>query len=484
MLFNSVHFIVFFPVVTLLYFMVPHRFRTILLLAASCYFYMVFKPVYILILAFTITVDYFAGLQIAKSSGVRRKYFLLASIFANVGVLSLFKYYNFLNLTIASLLHFAGVRYIPPLLALLLPIGLSFHVFQSLSYTIEVYRGNQEPEQSFLTLALYVMFYPQLVAGPIERPQNLLHQFKEEHFFSHTRAVRGLQLMLYGMFKKVFIADRLAPFVNQVYDHPHEYAGLPLIVATLFFAFQIYCDFSGYSDIAIGSAEVMGFTLMKNFNRPYFAKTIAEFWKRWHISLSTWFRDYVYIPLGGNRVNRSRLYANLMVTFIISGLWHGANWTFVLWGTLNGIYLVAEQLTGYFGLGPNPQGLWRPVAVARTFLLTCFAWIFFRAAHISDGSYVAGHLFSGFGELPHLLRSGTFIARSIFLSQPYDEFIIAVGGIAVLLMLEALERKGDIRDLLQSQSPIVRWAAYYAACGAIVFGGAFNSSQQFIYFQF
>jgi D-alanyl-lipoteichoic acid acyltransferase DltB (MBOAT superfamily) len=483
-LFNSVHFLLFFPIVTALFFILPERYRNSLLLAASCYFYMVFRPIYILILIFTITVDYFAAIHIAKSAGQRRKWFLIASIAANIGVLSVFKYYNFVNNTFFSLFHLAGWSYRIPFLNLLLPIGLSFHVFQSLSYTIEVYRSRQEPETNFLTLALYVMFYPQLVAGPIERPQHMLHQFKEKHFFEHHRAVRGLQLMLLGMFKKVFIADRLAPLVNHVYDHPRDFAGISLILATVLFAFQIYCDFSGYSDIAIGSAEVMGFTLMKNFDRPYFAKSISDFWKRWHISLSTWFRDYVYIPLGGNRVSRGRLYANLMVTFLISGLWHGANWTYVLWGGINGVYLVGEQLSGYAAKASRWSGLSEVLAIMRTFALTCFAWIFFRANSVGDASYIASHLFSGFSALPQLLRSGAFISSAILLSQPYDEWLLAIGGVGLLIVMEAIAGRGDLRDQLQARGPVLRWAAYYAMCAAVVFEGAFNSSQQFIYFQF
>ncbi|MDT7604999.1 MAG: alginate O-acetyltransferase complex protein AlgI, partial [Acidobacteriota bacterium] len=343
MLFNSLHFLIFFPVVTTLFFVLPHRLRWAMLLAASCYFYMVFKPLYILILAFTIIVDYTAGILIEDAKGRRRKAYLVASICANVGVLAFFKYYNFLNGSLREALgalHLAAP--VPPLLHILLPIGLSFHTFQSLSYTIEVYRGRHPAERHAGIFALYVMFYPQLVAGPIERPQNLLHQFHERHYFDYPRVVAGLQLMLWGMFKKVVIADRLSPFVNLVYDDPHSYRGVSFIVATIFFAFQIYCDFSGYSDIALGAAQVMGFTLMKNFDRPYFSKSISEFWKRWHISLSTWFRDYVYLSLGGNRVSRPRWYFNLFFTFLVSGLWHGANWTYVIWGALNGVYLIAE----------------------------------------------------------------------------------------------------------------------------------------------
>lgn len=299
MLFNSFQFLIFFPVVTLIYYLLPHRFRWLHLLISSCVFYMAFIPVYIFILFFTIIVDYIAGIMIEKESGRRRRLFLIISILVNVGFLAIFKYYNFFTENVNELLRLLHIAYHPiPLLNIILPVGLSFHTFQAMSYTIEVYRGNQKAERHFGIYALYVMFYPQLVAGPIERPQNLLHQFKEEHKFSSQNLMDGLRLMLWGFFKKLVIADRLAQYVTIVYSFPAEFHYMNLIIATLFFTIQIYCDFSGYSDIAIGAARCMGFNLMTNFNRPYFSTNIQEFWKRWHISLSTWFRDYLYISLG------------------------------------------------------------------------------------------------------------------------------------------------------------------------------------------
>lgn len=388
-----------------------------MLLAASCYFYMVFRPVYILILAFTILIDFIAGICISRNTGRRRRLYLIASICANVGVLAFFKYYNFLGDSLRSLDLLLGLNIpTPSFLQFLLPIGLSFHTFQSLSYTIEVYRGKAPVERNLGIFALYVMFYPQLVAGPIERPQNLLHQFKERHYFEYERVKLGLQLMAWGMFKKVVIADRLAAFVNVVYQDVHAYSGISLLIATVFFAFQIYCDFSGYSDIALGSAQVMGFELMKNFDRPYFAKSIAEFWKRWHISLSTWFRDYLYISLGGNRVSRARHYFNLFVTFLISGLWHGADWTYVIWGGINGIYLIAEMQ--WQGLIENvraksktrlEQALLAVALVLFTFSLTCVAWIFFRSNSLGDALYVISHLLDGVEHLPQDMFSASFV---------------------------------------------------------------------------
>ena len=283
MLFNSIEFVIFFILVTSLYFILPHKYRWFLLLVASCYFYMAFVPVYILILFFTIVIDYFAGIWIEEAQGKKKKQFLVLSLVANIGVLAVFKYYNFLNDNLTFLLHGADWENPIPYLSILLPIGLSFHTFQAMSYTIEVYRGHQKAERHFGIYSLYVMFYPQLVAGPIERPQNLLFQFRTEHKFDYERVVSGLRLMLWGFFKKLVIADRLAIYVNAAYGNPDEHTGLTLAVATMFFAFQIYCDFSGYSDIAIGAARVMGYDLMKNFNRPYLSASISEFWSRWPI---------------------------------------------------------------------------------------------------------------------------------------------------------------------------------------------------------
>ena len=330
MLFNSFHFLVFFIVVTSLYFALPYKNRWFLLLISSCYFYMAFVPIYILILGFTIVIDYFAGIYIENATGKKKKFYLIFSLIANIGVLAIFKYYNFINANLSFLLHGFALTNPLPYLSILLPIGLSFHTFQAMSYTIEVYRGNQKAERHFGIYSLYVMFYPQLVAGPIERPQNLLHQFRERYDFNYERVTSGLRLMAWGLFKKVVIADRLAIVVDTVYNNPEQHNSLTLIIATIFFAFQIFCDFSGYSDMAIGAARVMGFKLMTNFDKPYQSKSIHEFWKRWHISLSTWFRDYFYISLGGNRVSIPRWYLNLFLVFLVSGLWHGANWTFVI----------------------------------------------------------------------------------------------------------------------------------------------------------
>jgi alginate O-acetyltransferase complex protein AlgI len=381
MLFNSLQFCAFFVIVTVAYFVLPWRMRWLMLLSASCIFYMAFIPAYIVILFTTILIDYWMGIKIADASGRRRRIYLQVSIVATCLVLFVFKYFNFFALTVRQLQGLFGADASFPIGHIILPIGLSFHTFQSLSYVIEVYRGHQKPERHFGIYALYVMFYPQLVAGPIERPQNLLHQFYEDHKFDLEDFSQGLQKIAWGFFMKMVIADRAATVVNSVYGSWAKSDGLTLLMATVMFAVQIYADFAGYSSIAIGCARVMGIHLMQNFNHPYFSRSIAEFWKRWHISLSTWFKDYVYIPLGGNRVSMPRHFVNLIITFGVSGLWHGANWTFVVWGVYNGVLLVVESLL--------PKNLvphnWFGSALRRgaTLGLTLIGWVFFRAPNLS-----------------------------------------------------------------------------------------------------
>ncbi|KIC90168.1 MBOAT family protein [Flavihumibacter sp. ZG627] len=474
MLFNSIEFVFFFIIVTGLYFLLPHKYRWFLLLAASCYFYMAFVPVYLLILAFTIVVDYFAGIYIENSSGHKRKLLLIASLVANIGVLAVFKYYNFINDNITHILGNFGIPNNIPYLQILLPIGLSFHTFQAMSYTIEVYRGNQPAERHFGIYSLYVMFYPQLVAGPIERPQNLLHQFYTKHRFDYNNVVSGLRLMLWGFVKKLFIADRLAIYVNAVYGNPEEHTGITLIVATVFFAFQIYCDFSGYSEIAIGSARVMGFDLMKNFNRPYLAQNISEFWKKWHISLSTWFKDYLYISLGGNRVSLPRVYLNLFIVFLISGLWHGANWTYVIWGGLNGIYLITammrrKYIDQYIGkIIPVNNRFIKVVNILITFILICFSWIFFRAESLDDAMLIISRVFTFSGPL--------------FYYNPLMAYCIM--AIAFLLISEILlERHGNIIWKTYNSNRFLRYSSYVVLVLIILLFGVFDGGQ-FIYFQF
>jgi len=487
MLFNSFHFLIFFPVVTALYFIIPHRWRWAWLLAASCYFYMAFIPVYILILFFTIAVDYVSGIAIESAAGRRRKLYLGCSLAANVGVLALFKYFNFLNANFAAAFHSMGWQYPVHDLSLLLPIGLSFHTFQSMSYTIEVYRGRHRAERHPGILALYVLFYPQLVAGPIERPQNLLDQFRTEHFFDYRRVADGLKLMAWGFFKKLVIADRLAAVVDRVYGDPSACDGIALLVGTFCFTYQIYCDFSGYSDIAIGAAQVMGFRLMNNFAQPYFSGSIPEFWRRWHISLSTWFRDYLYITMGGNRVSRLRWAVNIMVVFMVSGMWHGANWTFFVWGAIHGLCLMLTPLVGgAFGRLERFAGMdrfpWfgRCIRVAVTFMVVSFAWIFFRADTLVDAFYIVIEIARS---LASIGADSLDVLRNSVSNLKLGAALPALAALPVLEVLQFMQRRGSVRQWIGEQPAWMRWSAYVALVCVIMFLGQFGE-QQFIYFQF
>lgn len=447
---------------------------------------MAFVPIYILILGFTIGIDYFAGLYIERTEEPQKKKLLLiVSLLSNILILAVFKYYNFINESLSFIVNFFGHQNPIPFLKILLPIGLSFHTFQAMSYTIEVFRGNQKAEKHFGIYALYVMFYPQLVAGPIERPQNVLHQFYERHYFDYRRVTDGLKLMLWGMFKKVVIADRLSVMVNEVYSDVYSYHGFSFVLATMFFAFQIYCDFSGYSDMALGSAKVMGFKLMRNFDVPYFSKSIKEFWGRWHISLSTWFRDYLYIPLGGNRVEKWRWCTNLFIVFLASGLWHGANWTFVIWGALHGVYQIVGILTEK--IRSKCQQIFELVKLKviynglqwlTTFLLVCFAWIFFRANSFSDAWYIINHLsFSNF-DIVRNVRGEAF-----YFSLPLWKFLMSIGGVVFLLIVEYLTIYLGRTPMFYVSNKVVRWSFIYVIILAILIFGYFEVNE-FIYFQF
>lgn len=446
---------------------------------------MAFVPIYILILGFTIVVDYFAGILIENAQGKKRKLFLSLSLIANIAVLAIFKYYNFINHNLSFLAKSFGFENHLPYLTILLPIGLSFHTFQAMSYTIEIYRGNQRAERHFGIYSLYVMFYPQLVAGPIERPQNLLHQFREKFDFNYERVTSGLRLMAWGLFKKVVIADRLAIIVDKVYDNPQEYNSLILIIATIFFTFQIFCDFSGYSDMAIGAARIMGFKLMTNFNIPYQAKSIHEFWKRWHISLSTWFKDYLYIPLGGNRVAIPRWYFNLFIVFLVSGLWHGASWTFIIWGALHGFYLIFELLTKDLREKTNKVLHLNKVSflpVVSTFILVAFAWIFFRAKGVNTAFFIIKRILCG---LMHAF-SPAYESQFTFENSGLNggEIIFSFSLLIFLAIVHYIQKKHSFSEtLIQKQPVYIRWTAYYMFLLAIIFLGVFED-RQFVYFQF
>ena len=410
----------------------------------------------------------------------RRRLLLATSLGVNLGLLGYFKYANFFLGELLVLGRTLGLELAPFTLSIALPVGISFYTFQTLSYSIDVYRGERRAERNPGIFALYVAFFPQLVAGPIERSTHLMPQFYREYHFEYQRVGSGIKQMLWGFFKKVVIADRLAILVNTVYNDPTQHGGLGLLIATYFFAFQIYCDFSGYSDIAIGAARVMGFDLMENFRRPYFSKSISEFWRRWHISLSTWFRDYLYIPLGGNSTTKNRWYANLFEVVLVSGLWHGANWTFVIWGGLHGFYLlfsiisagIRERVSRALGLLSRPE-LQRWVQVIITFHLVLLAWVFFRANTVGDAWYILTHLFTDWrlpqGELLWGMRRA--------------DFLISLLGIAFMEVVHLGQRYGRTPPQLANQRPAVRVMAYTALVLCIVLFGKFSASQ-FIYFQF
>jgi alginate O-acetyltransferase complex protein AlgI len=480
MLFNSVEFLFFFPIVTILFFISSHKYRWFILLLASCIFYAAFIPIYILVLFSTILVDYVAGIYIEKNTGYLKRTYLIISLVCNLGILIYFKYYNFFIGSINDVFHYFDQSYQIQLISIILPIGLSFHTFQAMSYTIEVYRGNQKAEKHLGYYALYVMFYPQLVAGPIERPQNILHQFHEVKYFDYDKVVSGLKLMLWGIFKKVVIADRISVLTDLTYGSPHSYSSSVLLVSTILFSFQIYCDFSGYSDVAIGCARVMGFDLMKNFNNPYSSSNISQFWSKWHISLSTWFRDYLYIPLGGNRKSSFITFRNILIVFLLSGLWHGANWTFLIWGGIHGLILIF-----YNSIIQNSvvnrrllkYSTYRIMCQIFTFSLVTIAWIFFRAVNLSDAIYILNSVPSGFSSLVfNILNSMSLNSMPV----SYSVVIISIVFIALMQLFESY--KTFILRFL-SDKFYYRWIFYYIIVFTILFFGVFED-RQFIYFQF
>lgn len=489
MLFNSLAFSIFFPTVCLLYFLTRGILRSYILLASSCFFYMWFVPKYILILGTTIVVDYLAAILMEKFETNRiRKLILIFSIVVTCCILFYFKYYNFFISNTNQILISIGWKFTFNVLEIALPVGLSFHTFQSLAYVIEVYRRQQKAERNFINYSLYVMFFPQLVAGPIERPQNLLHQFSEAHTFDYARVTSGLRLMGWGLLKKVVIADRLAQLVNPVFDDPRtmDRNGILLLISSIFFAFEIYCDFSGYSDMAIGAARVLGFRLMTNFKTPYFSKSVTEFWRRWHISLSTWFKDYVFIPMGGSRGSSLRLAINVMTTFCLSGLWHGASWTFVIWGALNGAFVTIEHLFSKIAQRPSIQvegvsaRFFDVLKIGYTFSLVTVTWIFFRAKSLDDAIFIVRHLFDRLT----IARTGIdFGINTGLLPYPQGDYWLATATILSLVFVEMLRSSGSPAFSLKGKPIALRWGLYSLILWIIVFGGRFNETK-FIYFVF
>jgi len=480
MLFNSLEFLIFFPIVIALYFFLPYRFRWILLLIASYYFYMCWDYKYVVLLLFTTIVCYFCAIWIYKSkSRLVRKSLLILTLFIYLGTLFFFKYFNFFGDTVNVLFQRFNIFHEVPSYNFLLPVGISFYTFQALSYTIDIYRNEIKPEYHFGRFALFKSFFPQLVAGPIERASHLLPQFSKKFDFDYARIRDGIALTLWGFFKKVVIADRVSEYVNIVYNNPHDHQGLHFLVATLFFTIQIYCDFSGYSDIARGTARIMGFELMINFRMPYLSKSIREFWQRWHISLSTWFRDYFYISLGGNRVPKWRFYLNLFLTFLISGLWHGANWTFVIWGGLHGFYMVfaiwtssiRERINNFIGLTKVPV-FHNFLQVLLTCFLAIFAWIFFRANNLSDALYIISNI-------THLGPVG-----NINLFTFRADFILSIFLIIVLFIVDILEEKMAFSETIIRNSPVyLKWAMLMGIVLSIFILGKWEDID-FLYFQF
>ena len=489
MLFNSFEFLLFFPIVTILFYLLPHSGRWSLLLAASCFFYMFFKPEYILILGFTIVVDYYAGILLEQEADQKKKKkYLVMSLIANIGVLAVFKYYNFINGNITGVAALMGFKNHIPFLEMALPIGLSFHTFQAMSYTIEVYRGNQKAERHFGIYSLYVMFYPQLVAGPIERPQNVLHQFHEKHEFSYDNVASGLRQMAWGLLKKAVIADRLAQIVDPIYNNPQSQSATGLCITTVLFAFEIYCDFSGYTDIALGSARVMGYHLMANFNKPYNAKSVTEFWRKWHISLSSWLSDYVFNPIAINLRNLG-LYAvviSALITFLISGLWHGASWNFVLWGGLHGIAIAYEIITKKSRkklFKKIPTRLGELISQLLTFTFVCFTYIFFRANNLSDSITIVRKVPSVFSEWISAVRNPKIITTQLLAGLNMPMLLSAIFSIVVLEVLHKIEGTGKIYDMIGEKSKFARWVTYIVCFVLITYFGVFDN-RQFVYFQF
>ncbi|MBX9690130.1 MAG: hypothetical protein K2X27_25690 [Candidatus Obscuribacterales bacterium] len=483
MLFNSLNFAVFFPLVCVIFFSLPSKQKLPFLLLASCVFYSVYIPAYLLILLLVVAIDFIAGIAIENAPEKKKSLYLTISILMNVGLLAVFKYYNFALTNIQALAAIFNCRYFEllPFLNLALPIGLSFHTFQSMSYTIEVRAGRQRAERNLLVYTLYVLFFPQLVAGPIERPQNLLHQFREIKAFDENRVVRGLQLMLWGFIKKVVIADRLAPLVDSAYAHYSEHTGAVLVLISFFFAIQLYCDFSGYSDIAIGSAEVLGFKLMENFRRPYLACSLPNFWQRWHISLTSWFRDYLFLPIS---FWCQQLYLATVVVFMISGLWHGANWTFVVWGGLHGtamsiIFFMRKhfpKLKFSDGIGGSFCGF------LATFSFVSLTHIYFRAQSLEIANAVAMSCLSFCADLL-LFRAKLNELDANWYSINSTELFWALSLTLLFSAAEYIQDKWSLRQFPEKFNAKLRYGLYYLALSVILFLGKFDA-RPFIYFQF
>lgn len=483
MLFNSIGFLFFFPCVVIIHFLLPTKLRWVWLLSASYFFYGLWSVEYLGLICLSTIITYSSGILISKYFRFR-KLFLLLSLIINLSILFFYKYFNFFSDSAAYLINTIGFNWEMQSLNVLLPVGISFYTFQALSYTIDVYRRDISPEFHLGKYALFVSFFPQLVAGPIEKSKNLLPQFSKKINITYSNFSSGLYTILWGLLKKVVIADRLGVFVNEVYNTPSEHPGVILLVATVLFSFQIYCDFSSYTDIAIGAARIMGYDLMTNFKRPYFAKSIPEFWRRWHISLGTWFKEYLYIPLGGNKKGKAQMYFNIFLVFLLSGLWHGASWNFVIWGTLHGIYQVIDvvfrdKIVGFFKFDVESIN-YKIVSVISTFSLVAFAWVFFRANTVQDSFLILKRIFVNL-EI-WALFDGTLFTNGL----DGSEFFIAFVGIISLLAIDYKSRTGSIYESIQNLGVVFRWCIYILLVLFIVVYGIYGEYEKsaFIYFQF
>ncbi len=480
MLFNSIDFVIFLPIVFLLYWFVTNRnlkFQNLFLLIASYVFYGWWDWRFLTLIAFSSLIDFSIGNVMGKShSKLKRRILLILSLCVNLGLLGVFKYYNFFVESFEQAFTFFGNPIHANRLNIILPVGISFYTFQTLSYTIDVYRNKLEPTKDIISFFAFVSFFPQLVAGPIERASNLLPQFSIKRVFNYEKASDGMRQILWGFFKKIVIADNCAVYVNDIFDNYHDFNGSTLLLGGILFAFQIYCDFSGYSDIAIGVSRLFGFNLMKNFAFPYFSRDIAEFWRRWHISLSTWFRDYLYIPLGGSKGSTLKKIRNIFIIFLVSGFWHGANWTFIVWGFLNALYFLPLMLLHKNRINTNTVAEGRLFANAKelsqmgiTFFITVVAWVFFRAENVSAAFSYLSRLFT----------------KSLFGLPDYMGInIMYLGFIAALIVVEWLQREKEhgLEINPSKFSKPLRWSMYLMIILVILVFG--NSQQEFIYFQF
>ncbi len=478
MLFNSVEYVIFLPVIFMVYWLLPYRFQWIILLCSSCIFYMSWNVKYIFLILFSAAVSYSSALLIERYHR-KRKIIFLSGAASCLLMLFIFKYLNFFFEILNDLFEVCCIDISLPMLELILPAGISFYTFQSLSYIIDVYNKKIPAEKHFGRYAAFITFFPQLVAGPIERTENLLKQIKEKHVFNYERSVSGLKIIAFGYYKKVVIADNMSLYADIVFNNVREYTGFSFIAAALCFSMQIYCDFSGYSDIAAGTAKLFGIDLMRNFHSPYFSKSFKEFWQRWHISLSSWFRDYVYIPLGGNRKGKYRTYFNLLVTFILSGLWHGADWTFLAWGGVHGIFQIVEK--EFKNKGHKKRKHSTAVNVFDTllvFLAVTACWVVFRAENIQDAVYVFANCFR---DAIHL--------KSYFINGLRDLQIDLRAGIQLMISFMILavwdytELHGSMFEKIKLCPAWFRWSIYYVLVFIIILWGNFGNNQ-FVYFQF